>query len=388
MGILDAPALTPTAAAKLYSRRSQVTLAALGDSITACDNGTNYEWSTAIYDTNCSWLEVAVIKSNSSIEYGGNFGVPGETSTQILARVSTVIAAAPTHCTILAGANDSSAATVKTNIQAIASALRAAGITPILCTLPPNRTLSDSAVQTKIRQVNAWLRAYSLSTGVPLLDFYSVLANPADGDYLSGYYADTVHPNRAAYALMANEVIRVLAPQGTTAYRRVDNSLLGSEVVTNGLFLNFTGADANNFTTVLSDANITTSQSTDTSFAGGKALQLANVGTASKNYLLQQSCAVPASAVVELGVRVKLAGIAASEGGHPHIEIAKGDNTVLRRIRFRLDCDGTIRHRFVNPAGNTTIKLGIRWQNANANTSCTFKLGELTMRDLTALGAA
>lgn len=386
MGLLDAPGLTPTAAAKLYSRRSQITLAALGDSITACDNGTNFEWSSAIYDTNCSWLELAVIKSNSGIEYGGNFGVPGETSAQILARVSTVIAAAPTHCTILAGANDSSATTVKTNVQAIAVALRAAGITPILCTLPPNRTLSDGALQTKIRQVNAWVRAYSQSTGLPLLDFYSVLANPADGDYLAGYYSDAVHPNRAAYPLMAAEVLRVLAPQGTTAYRRVDNSVLGSELLVNGLFLNFTSGP-DNWTTVLSDANLTVSQATDAAFAGGKALQLANTGTASKNYLLQQAVTAAAGNVFEFGCRVSLANIGAAEGGHPHIEIARGNNVILRRIRFRLDVTtGTIRARFTNPADNTSLKIGIRWQTGNANTSCVFKIGEMTVRDLTALG--
>lgn len=387
--------LSTVEAATTYVRRatavrrsSQVILAALGDSITACDNGVNYEWTSTAYDTNCSWLTHAVIKSAGRIDYGGNFGVPGETSAQILARVNHVIAARPTHCTVLAGANDSNVTTIKTNIPKIVAALQAGGVTPVLCTLLPNRTLGDSAVQTKIRAANAWIWNYARANSLAVIDFYRVMVNPADGDYLPGYFQDAVHPNRPAYPLMADEVLRVLDPvNGTAAYRRADNSVLGSELIANGLFLNFTSGAPDGWNTVLSDANVTVAQATDATFAGGRALSLTNAGTASKNYLLQQVATAVGGNVYEFGCRIDLSQIGELESGHPQIEIARGDNTVIRRIRFRTNNAGSIRHRFTNPAGNTALKVGVRWQNTNANTSCVFKIGEVTLRDLTALGA-
>lgn len=61
---------------------------------------------------------------------------------------------------------------------------------------------------------NAWLREYAKTAGCMLVDFFSVLVNPATGDWKDNYIypGDRVHPDFPALMAMGQEVYRVMKP--------------------------------------------------------------------------------------------------------------------------------------------------------------------------------
>lgn len=177
---------------------------ALGDSIS-----TSYEMGAGGAGYGAAWPHMACALSGQRLAYRGNAGVAGNNSTQILARVSAVVALKPRVVTILAGTNDLTQsvtfATWSANIKAIVAALRAAGIRPVLCTIPPR---GNTTYLTNQLKWNRWLRAYAMANGLDLLDFFSLLVNPTTGMFASGYDSgDALHPSQAAHIAMANYVI-------------------------------------------------------------------------------------------------------------------------------------------------------------------------------------
>lgn len=132
-------------------------------------------------------------------------GVGGNTSTQMLTRIASIIALKPQVVSVLAGTNDLNGsvpfATWSGNIKAIAGQLRAAGIRVVLCTIPPRGNTTFLATQL---QWNAWLRAYAQANGYDLVDFFTVLVDPTTGMYKTGYDSgDATHPSQVANAAMA-----------------------------------------------------------------------------------------------------------------------------------------------------------------------------------------
>lgn len=74
-----------------------------------------------------------------------------------------------------------------------------------MATLPPVDRVSDA-----VKVINDRIRALSRQRSLPLLDFYSVLAD-ADGRYFPGFTADGTHPTERAARLMGSEAVRVLS---------------------------------------------------------------------------------------------------------------------------------------------------------------------------------
>lgn len=150
-----------------------------------------------------------------------NFGKGGDTIAQILARVPAVIAAAPNFCIVLGGTNDigggSAQAAVFAAIDSLFAnghdALRAAGITTVAVTIPPRSISAGSAAKSQmIVLANNYIRRLARQRGIPLADVYSLLADPATGDYKPGLGADGIHPTDVGAKLIAAEILRVLAP--------------------------------------------------------------------------------------------------------------------------------------------------------------------------------
>ena len=86
---------------------------------------------------------------------------------------------------------------------------QAAGITPILATIPPwgPGALAESADPsperyTLVNQLNQWIKSYGAQMGLIVLDYHSAL-EAADGQtYVPDLTLDGVHPSPAGYALM------------------------------------------------------------------------------------------------------------------------------------------------------------------------------------------
>lgn len=167
--------------------------------------------------TNLSWPLMACGLSMQRLSYAGNGGVSGDNSTQILARVSTVLALGPRIVAVMAGTNDLSQgvtfATWSTKIKAIVAALKAAGVRVLLCTIPPRGNTTYLTTQV---DWNNWLRRFALDNGLDLIDVFALLVDPATSMFKAGYDSgDQVHLSQAAHVALGQHVATVVQ---TTAY--------------------------------------------------------------------------------------------------------------------------------------------------------------------------
>ena len=134
-------------------------------------------------------------------------GAPGSTTGDWSTRLYDVIKMAPRYLFLLLGTNDVTTgvaqATYQTNMTALVSALQAADITVVVLTVPPNGN-------SKTPTWNTWTKAQ----GWPVIDIYPLLVGTGTSlatNYDSG---DTIHPNDAGFAVMAQAVNSYIAAQG------------------------------------------------------------------------------------------------------------------------------------------------------------------------------
>lgn len=155
-------------------------VAALGDSLTRY-NDVNPNIYPSVTDTTAfesvgplRWLNW-ISGQAFDLPPERNFGVSGQTTTEILARVGDVIACNPTLVFVLGGANDPAEGidrqTTVLNLQSICRQLIAAGAYVVLIGAPPRQTwgtLSGDAVQVAQRGrfwINRTLQTWSESVG-------------------------------------------------------------------------------------------------------------------------------------------------------------------------------------------------------------------------------
>jgi lysophospholipase L1-like esterase len=188
------------------------TVMALGDSITAHGytalNGVPY----ADLDPQ-AYLLWASMLSQGQIVFSGVAATSSFKLADIIAtHLPTVLAAKPAACLLLGGTNDiglTSLATMYTQAAFIFTSLASAGTLPVVCTIPP-RAGDSATLMKQLAQYNAWLTRYAQSHGLPLVDFYNHLVDPATGGWLSGLNLDSVHPNGAGAKVMGQLISDVL----------------------------------------------------------------------------------------------------------------------------------------------------------------------------------
>ncbi len=183
----------------------------IGDSITAFGNALaapdeSYGWG---------WTAQAVFLSNGRVQQLYNAGNPGDTTTQMLARFQTeVVAYKPATVVIMGGTNDAAngsfnsttLATTVSNLQAMITAAKTAGIQPIICTIPPRNDFPN--YNANVQMINQAIRQVAASAQILLVDMYSVLVDPTTGIYKVGYnLADGVHPSATGATAMAQQFI-------------------------------------------------------------------------------------------------------------------------------------------------------------------------------------
>lgn len=183
----------------------------LGDSTTLASDGP----STQVLGE--SWPVYLAMVSGQRFRYVRNAGVAGDTSTQMLARFDTAVTPySPNIVTILAGINDIAQGVVLTtfqaNIIAMVAKCLAINARPVLATITPNSSGAPTNTKEQVQRFNSWLKRYAAQQKIDILDFYSVLVDPANGSYLSAYNADGVHPNAAGMMAMAVHADAVLSP--------------------------------------------------------------------------------------------------------------------------------------------------------------------------------
>lgn len=141
-------------------------------------------------------------------------GVPGQTSTQILARFqSAVIDAGATQCILIAGTNDPYTsipiATTKANILACIALADAHSIPITLTTLTPQAGFGSwtTAVQAFADELNPWIK----TLGKPVADMYTAWRDGATNNILAAYDGgDHLHPSILGMMVEANTFFGVM----------------------------------------------------------------------------------------------------------------------------------------------------------------------------------
>lgn len=360
-------------------------LIALGDSITIGGTAAQYVGS--------GYLGLGVYLTKGRVILQRNAGISGNTTAQMLARIQAdVIAYAPDWCLILGGTNDTPAtplATTLANIQAMIDALVAAGIMPILATIPPR----DTSYHEAISKVNAGIKHLATINGLTCVDFYRALADPADGDWISGYTSDGIHPIGAGYKVMA----QVLADTLMTTVSQATVYLTGHlndpiNLIPNGVFIGDSNADgvANGWARN-AGSNATHSLEAGTGDVVGN-WQVIQINTAGGRNMTVTPTITTGWAV---GDRLRFSGrIYASVEADPmawYLRTTTAGGTVTDGKSYPaenwvVDIDnGVFCLDYVVPVGTTSITPTI--VNGATGTG-TLKMAQMTLINLTALGLA
>lgn len=143
-----------------------------------------------------------------------NFGVAGNTTTQMLTRINQILTPVPTVVTIYGGINDYGSiddATTTNNLNAMIDAVRNAGCNRIiLCNIHPIVSTADSNYDAK-RTV---IQSVATNKGVTLCDFHQVtLINPDD-------YADGLHLTLSGRQKLATKLTSTINSLGWNSVLR------------------------------------------------------------------------------------------------------------------------------------------------------------------------
>jgi len=159
----------------------------LGDSITALNN-----WNE-MFDTVCVT----------------NFGIPGNTTDDVLARLSLTIAAKPKKLFLMIGINDllrgKDASYVAANYQTILSRIKVESPETVIyvqSVLPINNDIlkSETASSEEILALNAELKNMTARMGIFYVDLYPAFSG-ADNKMYKKYAGDGLHPSSVGYAV-------------------------------------------------------------------------------------------------------------------------------------------------------------------------------------------
>ena len=142
-----------------------------------------------------------------------NRGISGQTTPQMLVRFrQDVVDLHPAVVVILAGTNYLAGNTgpmtldqTESNLASMADIASANRIRVVLCSVTPSVDFPwypGLEPASKIMALNQWLKKYAARKGYIYVDYYSALADPAGG-LPHNLSHDGVHPNPAAYAIMA-----------------------------------------------------------------------------------------------------------------------------------------------------------------------------------------
>lgn len=353
------------------------TFVALGDSNSTTSGGGSQ---------GSGWWVMAGILSEQRLYAVGNAGIAGNTSTQIAARVQDAIALQPRIVSVLAGTNDFhngvSTAQWKTNITTIIDALLAARIQPVLCTIPPRRSTTYLS-ETMLR--NEWLCNYARGKGITVLDFFAICVNPATGAFADGMSVDDLHPSPAANVLMAEHMLSVLAPILPSVPAPVTNTNVANSVdVLVNPFFDISGG-WRTFGTATTGVSATVVADPD--FEGGKALEVSATnpnGTYGRAQYFNTKFA-PGD-VLRVSGRYKMVSISpdVTPAGGFAVQVVFHGATQNVLYSVATMTAGVFCANVTVPAGATTGDVRI-FANLGATSSMVFRVGAVTVRNLTAL---
>jgi lysophospholipase L1-like esterase len=365
-------------------------LAMLGDSLTAGVIGQPTPNADNLLQG--SPLMYACMASQGRLEWGGQFGVPGETSKQILARVPQVVAAKPDMCIVLTGINDNPTSDTAVYLPQIIDALLAAGIEPVLATLPPSSSANalTTGPHNGIRLRNSWLTRYATKRGLRWVDFFGALVDPLTGLYKAGWNADITHPKQVGYRAMGEAVAAVLASQVKAGTSWLAQDFADAATFTgDGLFTTGTTAPGGwyvaagtGFGSFVTDPYFLGRGFKMTRTGSGTAVVQKDIGTAQWNFM-------PGD-LVAMSCKIKTTGLEAS-GGVATISIPNNSKTsgASGQVSWQIGADfpngGVCYFESIIPPGTSGASIQLRIDGGNG-AGDTFTVGQFSVRSLTRNG--
>lgn len=144
-------------------------------------------------------------------------GHSGETVTQIKGYAAAAVALNPGWLVINAGANSvtsgHTSATITTDLAEILTTAIDAGVRPVLMTIPPSTSYDTTAEHTALTEANDWIRAAPAAyPGTVVVDAWSVLVDPSDGQPGTAMSIDAVHYSMAGAARVGRLFADVVGP--------------------------------------------------------------------------------------------------------------------------------------------------------------------------------
>lgn len=335
----------------------------------------------------------ACMASQGRLEWGGQFGVPGNTTQQILARVPQVIAAKPDICIVLAGTNDNPTSDTYVYLPQIVTALQAAGITPVLATLPPSSSTNalTAGPHNAVRIRNTWITRYATAHGLHWVDFFGALVDPLTGLYKAGWNSDITHPKQIGYAAMGQAVSDALSNQVKAGTSWLVQDFADASVFTgDGLFTTGTTVPGNWYIAAGSGFGSFVSDS----YFLGRAFKMTrsdastiviekDIGTASWNF--------EPGDLVAVSCKVKTSGLNTS-GGTATISVPNNSQTAghpTNMVSWQIGADfpngGVVYYESVIPAGTSGASIQIR-MDGGSGSGDSLTIGQFSVRSLTGNG--
>ena len=375
-----------------FARRRTRTVWGIGDSLTAgsASGGGGLTYDSALYSSigqpaiwyqGGSWAMWALIYSQAKWTFGGFFATGGYTAAQILStHVPSVIAAASPGDTVvvLAGTNGNVLADVKT----IHSTLRAAGLHTVAVTIPPSTAAGLDAVS----WFNAGLKQYAAANDIPIADVHAAVVDTATGAYASAYNGDGVHPSQAGDLVFGQAIGAVLNGFFPTAVSLANhNAAIAGRLQTKPLALD-TPASGTEYSSLSSLGTSTIAAAANANFAGGYGY-LFTRGDTDINARMKTMTLV-AGHRIRLGMSIETSSGSGTWG--MRLESNTTGQKILLGLGYTTNVSRTISNgrfyvEFVVPTlPDYTYRLRLNITGAGT----TVHIGEVTVDDLTAMGAA
>ncbi len=145
-----------------------------------------------------------------------NKGISGNTTVQMLSRFQADVVALDPYCVVIEGGTNDIAQrsdeAILSNLKQMVEQARKAGISVVLGSVPPSNNfpkLPDFRPEDRIIGLNAMIKAYASSQGIPYADYYAVLVDGQKG-LKQEYQKDSIHPNAAGYLAMEGVIQPIL----------------------------------------------------------------------------------------------------------------------------------------------------------------------------------
>lgn len=361
-------------------------------------------------DGGTAWHWIMCSLSNGRLLHRGRFGTAGYTLTQIRdTHLPTALALSPKPgaIAICGGTNDVGGvgyneATSRAVLLDIIERVKAAGIKPVLWTLPPRD--DSTTVNRDVQRWNAWLRYFAATHGYPLIDSHAVFVNESTGLWQTALRQDEIHPGTYGHfvlgSTMATDASFLARFPDLRPYLSASKGADPNMIPANARFFDagVNGATSpNNWTGVSLGTNASGSEVTDAAIPGNWFRFTKTTSSPSGQAIIRQQISA-GTTTFEPGDRISVA-VPFRVSSDPLGNVIGTVTLIFRTDTATISAlvpvtirgvglSGIAYAEAVVPAGCTNVRLEIAVSGTPVTGTETFDVSRPTLLSLTKLGAA